>query len=82
MVDIIDDIMELAYRIARENEVEYRVEFTKDLKRVVITFENHFDNQRVSKMFDIEVLSRYSVREAFEKHLEGALRGLVKDILG
>lgn len=79
---MINKVMELAYRLAKENEVEYRVEFTKDFKCVVITFENHFNNLGVSKMFGIEFLNSYSVREAFERHLEQALKGSVEEVLG
>lgn len=79
---MINKVMELAYRLAKENEIEYRVEFTKDFNCVVITFENHFNNLAVSKMFDIDVLNSYSVREAFESHLEQVLKGSIEEILG
>lgn len=79
---MINKVMELAYRLAKENEVEYRVEFTKDFKCVVITFENHIKSQSVSKPFDIEVLNSYSARESFEGHLEQVLRSSIEEILG
>lgn len=79
---MINEVMELAYRLAKENDIEYRVEFTKDFKCVVITFENHFNNLRISKMFNIEVLNSYRFREVFEMHLEKVLKGSVKEILG